>query len=74
MSEQEPREREAVVRITLTQVYQKLVEIETRLGDHPKMLEDHEVRIRNLEMKVWGFASIASAVAIIVSAIITKLP
>lgn len=72
MSEEEPRE--PAVRITLTQVYQKLVEIEMRLGDHPKMLEDHEVRIRNLEMKVWGFAGIGSAVAIIVSAIITKLP
>jgi hypothetical protein len=72
MSEQEPRE--PAVRITLTQVYQKLVEIEMRLGDHPKMLEDHEVRIRNLEMKVWGFAGIGSAIAIIVSAIITKLP
>lgn len=71
MSEQE---REPSVRITLTQVYQKLVEIETRLGDHPKMLEDHELRIRNLEMKVWGFAGLGSAVAIIVSAIITKMP
>jgi hypothetical protein len=71
MSEQE---REPSVRITLTQVYQKLVEIETRLGDHPKMLDDHELRIRNLEMKVWGFAGISSAVAIIVSAIITKMP
>jgi len=73
MSEQE-EPREPAVRITLTQVYQKLVEIETRLGDHPKMLDDHEVRIRNLEMKVWGFAGIGSAVAIIVSAIITKMP
>jgi hypothetical protein len=73
MSEQDET-REPAVRITLTQVYQKLVEIETRLGDHPKMLDDHEVRIRNLEMKVWGFAGIGSAVAIIVSAIITKMP
>lgn len=72
MSEQEPRE--PVVRITLTQVYQKLVEIEMRLGDHPKMLDDHELRIRNLEMKVWGFAGIGSAVAIVVSAIIAQLP
>jgi len=72
MAEQEPRE--PVVRITLTQVYQKLVEIEMRLGDHPKMLEDHEDRIRNLEMKVWGFAGIGSAIAIVVSAIITKIP
>ncbi len=67
-------EREPTVRITLTQVYQKLVDIEARLGDHPKQLEDHEQRIRNLEMKVWGFAGLASAVAIIVSAIIAKLP
>lgn len=72
MADEEPRE--PTVRITLTQVYQKLVEIETRLGDHPKMLEDHEVRIRNLEMRVWGFAGVGSVVAIIVSAIITKLP
>lgn len=67
-------EREPAVRITLTQVYQKLVDIEARLGDHPKQLDDHETRIRNLEMKVWGFAGLASAVAIIVSAIITKIP
>lgn len=67
-------EREPTVRITLTQVYQKLVDIEARLGDHPKTLDDHEGRIRNLEMKVWGFAGIGSAVAIIVSAIITKMP
>jgi len=66
-------EREPTVRITLTQVYQKLVDIESRLGDHPKQLDDHETRIRNLEMKVWGFAGLASAVAIIVSAIITKI-
>ena len=67
-------EREPTVRITLTQVYQKLVDIEARLGDHPKQLNDHEIRIRNLEMKVWSFAGLASAVAIIVSAIITKIP
>lgn len=68
------QDKEPTVRITLTQVYQKLVDIESRLGDHPKQLDDHENRIRNLEMKVWGFAGIGSAVAIIVSAIITKLP
>lgn len=72
MPEQE-EPREPAVRITLTQVYQKLVEIESRLGDHPKMLNDHEVRLRNLEMKVWGFAGLSSAVAIIVSSIITQI-
>jgi hypothetical protein len=72
MSERDEH-REPTVRITLTQVYQKLVEIETRLGDHPKMLDDHELRIRNLEMKVWGFAGIGSAVAVIISSIITRM-
>jgi hypothetical protein len=67
-------EREPSVRITLTQVYQKLVDIEARLGDHPKQLEDHELRIRNLEMKIWGFAGISSAVAVVISAIITNIP
>ena len=60
--------------VTLERIYEKLVELELRMGDHPKQLDDHELRIRNLEMKVWGFAGIGSAVAIIVSAIITKLP
>jgi hypothetical protein len=37
------------------------------------MLDDHELRIRNLEMKVWGFAGIGSAVAVIISSIITRM-
>lgn len=58
--------------ITLEKIYEKLVELELRLGDHPKQLDDHETRIRNLEMKVWGFAGLGSAVAIIVSIIIER--
>lgn len=68
------QDKEPTVRITLTQVYQKLVEIEARLGDHPKQLDDHEKRIRNLEMKVWSAASLGSALAVVVSAIISKMP
>lgn len=56
--------------ITLEKIYEKLVELEVRLGDHPKQLDDHEQRIRNLEMKVWGFAGIGSALAVVVSIII----
>lgn len=56
--------------ITLEKIYEKLVELELRLGDHPKQLDDHERRIRNLEMRVWGFAGLGSAVAVVVSAII----
>lgn len=56
--------------ITLDKIYEKLVELEIRMGDHPKQLDDHENRIRNLEMKVWGFAGLGSIVAVIVSLIL----
>jgi hypothetical protein len=59
--------------VTLERIYEKLVELEIRLGDHPKQLDDHENRIRNLEMKVWSFAGISSVVAIIASLILTKV-
>ena len=58
--------------VTLDRIYEKLVELEIRLGDHPKQLDDHEKRLRNLEMKVWSFAGISSVVAVITSIIITK--
>lgn len=58
--------------VTLDKIYEKLVELEVRLGDHPKQLDDHEQRIRNLEMKVWGFAGISGIAAVIASIIITK--
>jgi hypothetical protein len=59
--------------VTLERIYEKLVELEIRLGDHPKQLDDHENRIRNLEMKVWSFAGISSVVAIIASLILTTV-
>jgi hypothetical protein len=59
--------------VTLERIYEKLVELEIRLGDHPKQLDDHEKRIRNLEMKVWSFAGIGSVVAVIASLILTKV-
>ena len=59
--------------VTLDKIYEKLVELEVRLGDHPKQLDDHEQRIRNLEMKVWGFAGISGVMAVIASLIISKV-
>jgi hypothetical protein len=59
--------------VTLERIYEKLVELELRLGDHPKQLDDHEQRIRNLEMKVWGFAGLSGAAAVLVSLIISKV-
>lgn len=58
--------------ITLEKIYEKLVELEMRLGDHPKQLDDHERRLRALEMRVWGFAGIGSAIAVFVSLIIER--
>jgi hypothetical protein len=59
--------------VTLERIYEKLVELEIRLGDHPKQLDDHEQRIRNLEMKVWGFAGLSGIAAVFVSLILTKV-
>jgi len=59
--------------VTLERIYEKLIELELRLGDHPKQLDDHETRIRDLEMKVWGFAGISGIMAVIASLIITKV-
>jgi hypothetical protein len=56
--------------ITLDRIYEKLVELEQRLGDHPKQLDDHERRIRNLEMRVWGFAGVSSILAVIISLVL----
>jgi hypothetical protein len=61
------------VTVTLDRIYEKLVELEIRLGDHPKQLDDHEQRIRNLEMKVWGFAGLSGVASVLVSLIITKI-
>jgi hypothetical protein len=59
--------------VTLERIYEKLVELELRLGDHPKQLDDHEQRIRNLEMKVWGFAGLTGVASVLVSLIISKI-
>lgn len=59
--------------ITLEKIYEKLVELEMRLGDHPKQLDDHEHRIRSLEMRVWGFAGLGSILAVFVSLILGAL-
>jgi hypothetical protein len=57
------------VTITLEKIYEKLVELEVRLGDHPKQVDDHERRIRSLEVKVWGVSGIFAAIGIMVAQI-----
>lgn len=55
------------VTITLERIYEKLVEMEVRLGDHPKQVDDHERRIRSLEVKVWGVSGVFAAIGIMVA-------
>ncbi len=57
------------VTITVEKIYEKLVELEVRLGDHPKQVDDHERRIRSLEVKVWGVSGIFAAIGIMVAQI-----
>lgn len=59
--------------VTLERIYEKLIDLELRLGDHPKQIDDHEQRIRNLEMKVWGFAGLSGVASVLVSLIISKI-
>lgn len=58
--------------VTLETIYEKLTQLELRLGDHPKQIDEHERRIRDLEMRVWGFAGAASITAIVISLILEK--
>ena len=44
---------EPTIRITLTTIYTKLIEVEKRLGDLPDDVSDHEVRIRAIEKYLW---------------------
>ena len=59
--------------VTLERIYEKLLDLELRMGDHPKQLDDHEIRIRNLGMKVWGFAGVAGIASVLVSLIIANV-
>ena len=61
------------VKITLREIYDAVVELKQIVSNHPDKIEDHEKRIRNLEMRVWSFAGVASFVSVIASYLISKL-
>jgi hypothetical protein len=61
------------VRITLREIYDAVVELKSIVSNHPDKIDDHEKRIRNLEMRVWSFAGVASFVSVIASYLISKL-
>lgn len=43
----------AVVEVTLKEIYEAVLELKGIVQGHPDRLDDHEARIRSLEMKVW---------------------
>jgi len=49
--------------ITGRDIWDKLSEISEAVAGVPARVEDHEVRIRVLEKKVWGIAGLASAIS-----------
>jgi hypothetical protein len=61
------------VRITLREIYDAVVELKQIVSNHPDKIDDHEKRIRNLEMRVWSFSGLASVVSVIASYVVSKL-
>jgi hypothetical protein len=57
--------------ITLKEVYDLLITMKIELSSHPKQIEDHEKRIRNLELRVWTASGIFSVVTILLTQIIS---
>jgi hypothetical protein len=46
-------EHEATTKITLTAIYQLVLDIKEELAPLPKQVSDHEVRIRAIEKYLW---------------------
>lgn len=44
---------EPVVRVTLTTIYNKLLDVEDKVDPLPARVNDHEVRIRAIEKYLW---------------------
>jgi len=56
--------------ITLKEVYDLLIQMKIELSSHPKQIEDHEKRIRDLELRVWTAGGIFSVVTILITQLI----
>jgi hypothetical protein len=46
-------EEEPAVRVTLTTIYQKLLDVEDAVDPLPTKVADHEVRLRAIEKYLW---------------------
>lgn len=55
------------VEIGLREIYDAVLELKGMVAGHPDKLDDHENRLRKLEMKIWFVSGIASVIAVVVS-------
>ena len=65
-------ERDEAV-ITLREVYDLVLELKTEMAPTPRLLTDHEDRIRELERKVWSFSGISAIAAGVLSQVVSLL-
>lgn len=52
---------EPVVRVTLTTIYNKLLDVEDKVDPLPAKVNDHEVRLRAIEKYLWIWIGAAAA-------------
>jgi len=58
---------EPKVEIGLREIYDVVVELKGMVAGHPDKLDDHENRLRKLEMKIWSISSIVGIISFIAS-------
>lgn len=64
---------EPVVKVTLTTIYNKLLEVEDKVDPLPLKVEDHEVRLRAIEKYLWIWIGAAGACGAGAAQVISKL-
>lgn len=64
---------EPTARITLREVYDAVQSLKAELSQLPKIAEDHEDRIRELERRVWSFAGLATILGAGLAQLVTFL-
>lgn len=60
-------------RITVREVYDAVMSLRQELQHTPRMVDDHEKRLRDLERKVWASAGAATVLGAVLSQLITMI-
>jgi hypothetical protein len=63
----------STARITVREVYDAVMSLRNELQHTPRMVDDHEQRLRDLEKRVWSAAGIATVSGVIISQLISML-